>query len=145
MSSNTETATRERPAAKVEPDRAPARPDAQDEASAPARIYRPLADVIETPAGLSLMLEMPGARSEDAEIVLERRVLTIRAPVQATTPKGAQPAYAEYGEGGYERAFVLSEDFDPDRIEAEMRNGVLTITLPRAEESKPRKVVVKAA
>ncbi|PRY22528.1 HSP20 family molecular chaperone IbpA [Aliiruegeria haliotis] len=119
--------------------------DAGAERTGMTRTYRPLTDIIETEQGVSLMLEMPGASPEAIDISLERRILSIRANVPTTRHDGAELAHAEYGEGDFERAFTLSEDFDPERIEAEMRNGVLTITLPRAEETQPRKIAVKAA
>lgn len=93
----------------------------------------------------SMMLEMPGVGPDHVEITLENRVLTIRGKVEQTRPENLQLAYAEYGEGDFERAFSLSEDFDPDRIEARMRNGVLTLTLPRAAESQPKRIAVKGA
>lgn len=109
------------------------------------RIYRPLTDIVETDQGVSMLLEMPGVGPDDVEITLENRVLTIRGKVEPTKPENLELAYAEYGEGDFERAFTLSEDFDPDRIEAEMRNGVLTLTLPRAAESQPKRIAVKGA
>jgi HSP20 family molecular chaperone IbpA len=109
------------------------------------RIYRPLTDIVETTDGVSLMLEMPGVNPEDVDITLEKRVLTINGRVRNTQPEKVQLAYAEYGEGDFERAFTLSEDFDPDKIEAAMANGVLTVTLPRAEAAQPKKIAVKVA
>ena len=109
------------------------------------RIYRPLTDIIETDQGVSMMLEMPGVGPDRVEITLENRVLTIRGRVEPMKPENLQLAYAEYGEGDFERAFTLSEDFDPDRIEAEMRNGVLTLTLPRSAEPQPKRIAVKGA
>jgi HSP20 family molecular chaperone IbpA len=108
-------------------------------------VYRPLTDIIETEDGVSLMLEMPGVGADDVKISLERRVLTIQGTARIFRPDNADPAHLEYGEGDYERAFSLSEDFDPDRIEAELRNGVLTVSLPRAEEKLPKKIAVKTA
>lgn len=109
------------------------------------RIYRPLTDIVETGDGVSLMLEMPGVALEDVDITLEKRVLTIRGRVRSMQADKLRLAYAEYGEGDYERVFTLSEDFDPERIEASMSNGVLTMTLPRSEATQPKKIVVKAA
>ncbi len=109
------------------------------------RIYRPLTDIVETPEGIMVMLEMPGVAPDDVDIELEKRVLTIRGKVRPTKPETLQLAYAEYDEGDFERAFTLSEDFDPDKIEAAMHNGVLTVMLPRAAEAKPKKITVKAA
>ena len=115
------------------------------ETTAGGRIYRPLADVVETDEGVTLMLEMPGVSAEDVDITLEKRVLTIRGKVRHASPENLQLAYAEYGEGDYERAFTLSDDFDPEKIGAEVSHGVLTVTLPRAAEAKPKKIAVKAA
>lgn len=115
------------------------------EPAAGGRIYRPLTDIVETDQGVSMMIEMPGVGADDVEITLENRVLTIRGRVRPTRPENLELALAEYGEGDFERAFTLSEDFDPDRIEAAMHNGVLTLTLPKAPEAQPKKIAVKAA
>ncbi|PTQ66518.1 Hsp20/alpha crystallin family protein [Celeribacter persicus] len=109
------------------------------------RIYRPLTDIVETADGMTLMLEMPGVTAEDVDITLEKRVLTIRGKVHTTQPEKLQLAYAEYGEGDFERAFTMSDDFDPDKIGAQLSNGVLTLTLPRAAEAQPKKITVKAS
>jgi len=109
------------------------------------RIYRPFADIVETDDGVTMMLEMPGVAAEDVDITLEKRVLTIRGKVRPTSPEKLQLAYTEYGEGDFERAFTLAEDFDADKIGAEVANGVLTVTLPRAAEAQPRKIAVKAS
>ncbi|WP_086617459.1 Hsp20/alpha crystallin family protein [Erythrobacter tepidarius] len=115
------------------------------EPAAGGRIYRPLTDIVEHDAGVSMMLEMPGVGPEDVDITLENRVLTIRGRVALTRPEELQLTHAEYGEGDFERAFALSEDFDPDRIEARMHDGVLTLTLPKAPEAQPKKIAVKGA
>lgn len=113
--------------------------------SAGARVYRPLTDIVETDEGVTLMLEVPGVPADGLDVTLEKRVLTIRGKVHYTRRDKLQLAYAEYGEGDYERSFTLSDDFDPDKIEAEIANGVLTLTLPRAAEAQPRKIAVKGA
>jgi HSP20 family molecular chaperone IbpA len=110
-----------------------------------ARIYRPLTDIVEQNGTVSLMLEMPGVAPGDVEITLEKRVLTIRGRSGLSRPEKLRLAYAEYGEGDYERSFTLAEDFDPGRIEAEMKNGLLTVRLPRAEALQPKKIAVKPA
>lgn len=115
------------------------------EPAAGGRIYRPLTDIVETSEGVVLMLEMPGVAAEDVDVTLEKRVLTVRGKVRPTAPEKLQLTHAEYGEGDYERAFTLSDDFDPDRISAEVSQGVLTLTLPRAAEAKPKKIEVKSA
>ncbi len=113
------------------------------ETMAGGRIYRPVTDIVETDQGVTLYMEMPGVTSENVDITLEKRILTIRGRTNPPTPEKLNLVYAEYGAGDYERAFTLSEDFDPDRIEAAMHNGVLTVTLPHAEAAKPKKIAVK--
>lgn len=109
------------------------------------RVYRPLADIVETGDGVQLMLEMPGVSRDDLDVTLEKRVLTIRGKVHPTAPDKLDLVHAEYGEGDYERSFSMSQDFDPDKIEASLSNGILTLTLPRAEAAKPKKIEVRAA
>jgi len=106
--------------------------------------YRPPGVIVDTGEGVKMLLEMPGVGRDDVEIDLERRVLTIRGRGHVTSPEGYRRVYAEYGEGDYERVFTLSEDIDEAAIRAEMNNGVLTLTLPRAEAAKPKRIEVKA-
>lgn len=120
-------------------------PATKAEPAQPSRTYRPLVDIVEADRGVSLMLELPGVGIDDIDISLEKRVLTISGAAGAIRSDGMQLVYSEYSQGNFERSFVLSDDFNPEKIEAEMRNGVLTITLPRAEETRPKKIAVKAA
>ena len=109
-----------------------------------ARLYRPLTDIVEAEDGITMMVEMPGVAADGVDIAVERRVLTIRGRAQRTNPENFRLVYAEYGEGDYERSFTLTDDFDPSRIEARMRNGLLTLKLPRAEAAQPKKIAVHA-
>ena len=126
-------------------DQAPRRQEQGGESARGATLYRPIADIVETQNGVVVQIEMPGVPSEDVEIALERRVVTVRGRARLTAPEGYRLVYAEYGEGDYERSFTLSQDIDEARITAEVKHGVLTLTLPRAEVAKPRKIEVKAA
>ncbi len=117
---------------------------AEAEGTRDVPVYRAPADIRDTGKAVVLTLEMPGVGREDVGIDLERRVLTIRGRGRLTTPEGYRLVHAEYGEGDYERVFTLSEDIDEAAIRAELANGVLTLTLPRAEAAKPRRIEVKA-
>lgn len=108
-------------------------------------VWRPLADVVETAEGIVLMMEMPAVAAEDVDITLERRVLTVRGRGSSPQPDGFRLVHMEFEPGDFERSFVLSEDFDAGRIEAELKHGVLTLKLPRAAEVQPRRIQVKAA
>ncbi|GIX11624.1 Hsp20/alpha crystallin family protein [Elioraea sp.] len=120
-------------------------PEAAAEPTRNVPVWRPLTDVVETAEGIMLMMEVPGVAAEDVEITMERRVLTVRGRGSSPQPDRLRPAYMEFEAGDYERSFVLSEDFDAGRIEAELKHGVLTLKLPRVAEAQPRKIQVKAA
>jgi HSP20 family molecular chaperone IbpA len=107
-------------------------------------VYRAPTDIHDTGTAVVLTLEMPGVGRDDVDIDLERRVLSIRGRGRVTSPEGYRLVHAEYGEGDYERVFTLSEEIDEAAIQAEVENGVLTLTLPRAEATKPRRIEVKA-
>lgn len=108
-------------------------------------VWRPLADILETRDGFTLMLELPGVAAEDVEVSLENRQLSIRARAQGLESDELQLVHREYVPGDYERAFLLSDDLDGERIEAELKNGVLTVRVPRLAEARPRSIKVKTA
>ena len=106
--------------------------------------FRPRCDIAETDSGLVVIADVPGARPDGLDIQLERRELTIRAEVADDTPDGMSPLHREYEVGDYERRFQLSGDFDTDAIEANLSNGVLILTIPKAAEPEARRIEVKA-
>ena len=108
-------------------------------------VFLPPADIYETNNSIVVMAEMPGVPSDGVEITLERRVLTIRGRSVANEHSGYQRVYSEYTDGDYERVFTLSENIDRDRIEATLKEGVLHLTLPKAEAARARKIELKAS
>src|SRR5215203_7028110 len=106
--------------------------------------FRPRVDIYETESGLRLLADVPGAKPEGLTITLERRVLSVRAEVEEHTPDGYSPIYQEYQVGDFECEFTLSGDFDPDRIEAGLSEGVLRLTIPRAEQAAARTIKITA-
>lgn len=109
------------------------------------RVYTPKVDIYETDDVVVLLTDMPGVSEEDVDITLEKNVLTISGYVGDVEREGYGLAYREYGEGNYERTFALSDEVDRNKIEASMKDGVLKLTLPKAEEMKTRKITVKSA
>src|SRR3954447_6836893 len=106
--------------------------------------FRPRVDIYETESGLRLLADVPGATSEGLTITLDRRVLSIRAEVEDHAPAGYSPVYQEYQVGDFECEFTLSGDFDLDRIEARLSEGVLRLTIPRAEQPAARTIKIAA-
>ena|SRR5690348_3099566 len=114
----------------------------KQESTIPARVYLPVTDILETDAALVLALEMPGVDRERVNVELLGGVLTIQGQIDFAKYQGLSPVYTEYNVGNYARSFELSSDIDRDRIKAELTDGVVMLTLPKAERAKPRKITV---
>jgi HSP20 family protein len=114
----------------------------KQESTVPARVYVPVTDIFETEAALMLALEMPGVDRDNVNVKLESGVLTIEGEIDFGKYQGLLPVYTEYNVGNYARSFQLSSDIDQDRISAELKDGVVMLTLPKAEKAKPRKIKV---
>jgi len=109
------------------------------------KVFIPRVDIHETKDAIILLADMPGVDEKSVDITLEKNVLTLSGRVQPASYEGYRAAYAEYDSGDYERAFTLSDEIDRDKIEASVKNGVLKLTLPKAEPVKLRKISVKSA
>ena len=123
---------------------APQKTGQQGETTRGAPVFRPLADIREHKDGVTVVVEMPGVGPDDVGIELERRMLTIRGRSRLTDPQGYRRVYAEYDEGDYERVFTVSDDLDAAKVKASMKDGLLTLELPRAKEAKPKQIKVSA-
>jgi HSP20 family protein len=115
----------------------------KEEATIPARVFLPNADIYETPNELKVVLEMPGIEKNNVEINIEDGILRVQGQLDLSKYGGLQPLYTEYNVGHYARSFELSSKIDQSKIAAEMKNGVLSLTLPKVEEAKPRTIQVK--
>lgn len=107
------------------------------------KVFIPRVDICETKDAIVLLADMPGVDEKSVDITLEKNVLTLSGRVEPETYEGRRAAYVEYEAGDYERAFTLSDEIDRDKIEASVKDGVLKLTLPKAEPVKLRKISVK--
>lgn len=114
----------------------------KQETTVPARTFVPTADIFEAEQALTVVLEMPGVDKGNVDVSVEAGVLTVEGRVDFSKYEGMQPVYTEYNVGHYRRSFSLSNKIDQSKIAAEMKDGVLTVTLPKAEEAKPRKISI---
>ncbi len=116
--------------------------DKKQESTVPARAFVPAADIFETDQALTVVLEIPGVAKDNVEIGVENDVLTISGQIDFSNYEGLQPLYTEYNIGNYSRGFQLSSKIEQDGITAELKDGVMTLVLPKAEKAKPRRINV---
>jgi HSP20 family protein len=104
--------------------------------------FTPRVDIFETDHELTLLAELPGVRPEDVDLHYEKGELVLRGRVR---PRRAGKALLlnEYEEGDFFRAFTINESIDPTKIEAECKNGMLTVHLPKVEAARPRQINVR--
>lgn len=107
--------------------------------------FHPRCDIVETEDGLLLLADMPGARADTLEVHVEKRELSIRAEVEEATPEGMSLAIREYQVGDWERRFTVSREYDLEKVSASLKDGVLSLTLPKAKEAQARRIDVSAA
>ena len=108
------------------------------------RAALPAVDVFEDAAGITLLADMPGVPKEQLELKVEGEALLIEGGVQARTPDGLEAIYAELRAPRYRRSFTLSRELDTTRIEANLKDGVLTLRIPKQAHAQPRRIAVTA-
>ncbi len=108
------------------------------------RAVVPAVDVFEDESGITLLADMPGVRKDMLELKIEGDALLIEGAVQPQTPDGLEPVYAEVRVPRYRRSFVLSRELDTGRIDANLKDGVLTLRIPKQAHAQPRRIAVNA-
>lgn len=111
----------------------------------PATPLVPPVDIFEDQEGITLRADLPGVAKENLSIDVNGDTLTIEGAVSLGESPAIRPVYAEVRAAQFKRSFVLSRDLDTGRIDAHLRNGVLTLRVPKAEQAKPRRIEVRAA
>ena len=116
----------------------------ETQAATPARRYvRPHANITETPAGFVVQVELPGVNRQGLEITFENGELTLVGHRSSTAPvEGMDLVYRESRPVDFRRIFELDSTIDAARIDARLDQGLLTLTLPKAETAKPRRIEI---
>ena len=114
----------------------------QESFTVPGKKYSPATDIVETDNELKLYMDMPGVDKKNVRIKLEKNVLEIDGQIDSGFYAGLQPLYSEYNLGHYVRRFQLSSEINQSKIEANIENGVLHLTLPKVPEKQPRMIAV---
>lgn len=113
------------------------------ERTKPGPSFTPAVDIFETDREITLLADIPGVKADNLDIDLRDNVLTLAGDVEAPEGPDEVDVLREYDTGKYSREFTLSEIIDQSKIEAELKDGVLRLTLPKVEAASPRKITVK--
>jgi HSP20 family protein len=116
---------------------------AQGEGTRDVPLFIPAVDIYESEDALILVADMPGVAPDNVSIDVRENQLTVQGTVSAEG-ENERMLLQEYGTGDYFRQFTLGRTIDQSKIEASIKDGVLTLTLPKAEMTKPRKISVKS-
>jgi HSP20 family protein len=116
--------------------------ETKKEHTTPLKRYLPATDIVETEKELLLYMDMPGVDKEDVSVKLEKNVLQIEGVIDTEPYSKLKPVYTEYNVGNYSRQFELSNKIDQANIEASMKDGVLSLILPKVAEMQPRTIQI---
>lgn len=105
--------------------------------------FTPAVDIFETEEEITVLADMPGVIAKDLIIDLRDDVLTLTGEVAPPEGENETDVLREYRTGSYFRQFSLSEVIDQAKIDAELKEGVLRLVLPKVEPAKPRRITVK--
>jgi HSP20 family molecular chaperone IbpA len=115
----------------------------KEETRSQERYVTPPVDIYETAQGLVVKADLPGVAKENLDLRVENSQLTIRG--RANHAVRGEPLYREYELVHFFRQFELTDSVDQEKISADLKNGVLTLSLPKAEEAKPRRIEVQVS
>jgi HSP20 family protein len=113
------------------------------EMTKPGLVFTPSVDIFESDHDIVLLADMPGVQANRLNIDLRDNTLTLDGEVEPLEAKGEEDVIIEYEVGKYYRQFSLSEVIDQGKIDAQLKDGVLRLTLPKVEKAAPRTITVQ--
>lgn len=113
------------------------------EQTRPGLHFNPSVDIFETDTEITLLADMPGVKPDDLSIDLRDNILTLEGDVAPLDNTKEESVYQEYATGRFYRQFTLSELIDQAKIDAQLQDGVLRLSLPKIEKATPRKISVR--
>jgi HSP20 family molecular chaperone IbpA len=122
---------------------AAAAPTSSTTPARPEPALLPLVDVIEDSTGITLCADLPGVPREKLQLNVEGDQLAIEGEIMLAAPQGIEAGHAEVTLSRYRRTFTLSKELDPEKISAELNQGVLRVRIPKAGHAQPRKVSIQ--
>lgn len=115
---------------------------AEGQAPAAPHVVPPV-DIFEDDSGITLLADLPGVGRERLGVRVDGDSLTIEGTADVAGPREMELVYGEAQLPVYRREFSLSRELDASRIEAQLKDGVLRLTIPKAEEARPRRIEVR--
>jgi len=106
------------------------------------RAILPAVDIFENDSGITVHADLPGVSRERLEVHVDNDTLSIEGRAEIPMPEGMDALYADIRSTLYRRNFSLSRELDGEQVEASLKDGVLTLRIPKREEHKPRKIEV---
>jgi HSP20 family protein len=105
-------------------------------------VFLPAVDIYEKNDSILVRCDMPGVEESQVNVTLENNELTITGTQTASNPEGYKLLSGEYNTGIFKRTFKIPQKINREAITAKLNDGVLDITLPKAEQEKPRKIEI---
>ena len=105
----------------------------------------PPVDVFEDSTGITLRTDLPGVPKDKLTLQVEAGTLTIEGEVSIAMPESMEATYAEVSVPRFRRVFTLSKELDTGKVSAELKHGVLSLRIPKAEHAQPRRIDIKVS
>ncbi|MES9815343.1 MAG: Hsp20/alpha crystallin family protein [Candidatus Thiodiazotropha sp.] len=109
----------------------------------PQRSIRPNVDILEDETGITLRADLPGVTKQGLNIQVDNETLSIDGKAEIDMPEAMQALYADVRATRYQRSFSLSSELDGDKTEANLKDGVLSLRIPKREQYQPRKIEIR--
>ncbi len=109
-----------------------------------ARAIRPPVNIFENDKGITVQADMPGVSKDRLDIQIDKDTLSIEGVSEVPMPDGMEALHADVHSTLYRRNFSLSSELDGEKADASLKDGVLTLSIPKREQFKPRKIEVRA-
>jgi HSP20 family molecular chaperone IbpA len=119
--------------------------DQKDRAAAPEPALRPAVDIFETEDGVTLRADMPGVSKDRLNLRVDGQNLLVEGRIGITPQDQMKALYADVRSAVYRRTFMLSNEFEAEKIDANLKDGVLTVRIPKRAELRPRRIEVRTS
>ena len=109
-----------------------------------SRVVPPSVDLFEDESGITLLADMPGVTRDKLELNIDGETLVVEGSMQLPTPESLETIYAEVRVPRYRRSFRLTRELDTEKIDAKLKDGVLTLRIPKQAAAQPRRITVSS-